>query len=314
MIVEKKVDPKTDVVLYIVDKDYDDAKLDKVKGTKLSSRSCKYLIDHDADVVTKAGELLLKFRKNVLPRKNLDVAFNNLISFAKTKTRTRGATSGTPVGQRHPGTNNPIMSNIIGFFDIWSIKQKHMFKVLGCKPPCSVRITTFTNKYPDKWQAVTPLIKDIDKMYKKLAPRQYQQQLRMANKTAYHIDNTSFTTVTTNVNLQTACHTDSGDCSEGFGNLVVIESGRYTGGYTVFPQYGVGVDVRMGDFLAMDVHQVHGNTPLRLIDKDAIRLSLVCYLREDIVRKSEGATKQDMHKNVQAMDEIYKRYARFRKK
>ena len=34
------------------------------------------------------------------------------------------------------------------------------------------------------------------------------------------------------------------------------------GGYTCFPQFGIGVDVRRGDFLAMDVHEWHMTTPI----------------------------------------------------
>ena len=56
-----------------------------------------------------------------------------------------------------------------------------------------------------------------------------------------------------------------------------------------FPQYGVAVDVRQGDFLAMDVHQWHCNTPLehskKTIEKDEIgRLSIVCYLRKNMIK------------------------------
>ena len=69
-------------------------------------------------------------------------------------------------------------------------------------------------------------------------------------------------------------------------SFVVIERGdKYEGAYTGFPQYGVGVDVRTGDFLAMDVHQVHGNTPKSPDTDNSIRLSLVNYLREKIVTR-----------------------------
>ena len=75
----------------------------------------------------------------------------------------------------------------------------------------------------------------------------------------------------------------------------------YTGCYTGFPQYGVCVDVRDGDFLAMDVHEWHCNTEFyptnpAFIDKYTAtpdeyvnqwhfnRLSVVCYLREGMLR------------------------------
>lgn len=296
------------IKVYTVDKDMSDAALEKKVGTLLSERYASKIVDHDADVYTVDGKLLLRFRKNVLPKKNIEQAYENLIDFAMNKTSTRGTTSATKKGERNPGTNKPIMSNIIGYFDKWTIGQKHMFKVLGIPPPFKVRVSSFTSKYPEKWEKVIPLVQDIDKMYKKLNPVEYKKQLEWADKTAYRIPQTSFTTVTTNVNLQTACHTDSGDFKEGFGNLVVIEKGVYKGGYTVFPQYGVGVDVRTGDFLAMDVHQVHGNTKVVPVSKDAVRMSIVSYLREDVVLKSKGTTGAHIARNIATMKRLHERF------
>jgi len=74
----------------------------------------------------------------------------------------------------------------------------------------------------------------------------------------------------------------------------VLESGApYKGSYTGFPQYGCAVDCRQGDFLAMDVHQLHGNSPMIPTDDTSMRLSLVSYLREGIVKKCRGATMYD---------------------
>ena len=39
-------------------------------------------------------------------------------------------------------------------------------------------------------------------------------------------------------------------------------SKKFKGGMLGFPQYGVAVDVRQGDFLAMDVHEWHCNCNL----------------------------------------------------
>jgi hypothetical protein len=100
---------------------------------------------------------------------------------------------------------------------------------------------------------------------------------------------------------------DAGDLKEGFGNLSVIERGKYNGGYTIFPRYKVGVNLRTGDFVAMDVHEWHCNTELKEdvedkkfnssipeiyrndketgtqgIDKLYSRVSFVCYLREKL--------------------------------
>ena len=121
------------------------------------------------------------------------------------------------------------------------------------------------------------------------------------------IPNTAFSTVTINRNFRTALHRDAGDFKGGFGNLTVIERGKYHGGYTVFPQFGVGINLRNNDFVAMDVHQWHANTPIYETEEDKAynetieqdyndnpevgteglykkytRLSFVCYLREKI--------------------------------
>ena len=107
-----------------------------------------------------------------------------------------------------------------------------------------------------------------------MTPDQYALQRKKADQTHFRIPDTAFTTITTNVNYQTSIHTDKGDDVEGFGNLVVIERGEYKGAETCFPQYGIGVDVRTGDTLFMDVHQPHANLPMVKSDKETKRLSV----------------------------------------
>ena len=88
------------------------------------------------------------------------------------------------------------------------------------------------------------------KLYKKYVPGSYKKQYDKAKQTYFRVSKTSFTTITTNVNFQTTIHTDKGDDAEGFGNLVVIESGKYNGGETCFPQYGIGINVRTYNLLS----------------------------------------------------------------
>jgi hypothetical protein len=211
----------------------------------------------------------------------------------KRTTTDRGIASGSGKGLG-TGQKNPVMSNILGYFDKWSISQKATFKRSGVKRPGPCRLCTFNAKFPEKWKRVVPLIKEIDQQYKKLVPDAHADQLSAARSTPFRIADTAFSTVTTNLNFRTAAHTDSGDWPAGFGNLVVIEHGAtYKGAHTGFPQYGVAVDCRSGDFLAMDVHQVHGNSPMQPADETAQRLSLVCYLREGIPTKCKGTKMYD---------------------
>ena len=162
------------------------------------------------------------------------------------------------------------------------------------------------------------LFKKSIKKFKKLIPESYKKQLDRANlKPHLKIKDTCFSTITINRNFRTALHKDAGDFKDGFGNLCVIERGKYHGGYTCFPQFGVAVNVRSGDFLAMDVHQWHSNTPIYETEEDIqynksidkvyndnpevgtvgldklyTRLTFVCYLRENILKCDDNIDPQ----------------------
>ena len=303
MIIKEETQPNG-VVVYTVGKDMSDEKVEQLVSKKL--KRFKSIIDHDADVYTEDGALLLRFRKNVLPQKHVDMAYENMISYAKLKTATRGIASGSEV--KDVGTNTKIMSNVMGYFDNLSIQDKLIYKTLKMKPKYGIRITRFTRAYPEKWQNIIPLVQDIDRMYKKLAPKYYKLQKAHADETAFKIGNTCFSTLTTNLNLQTACHRDSGNLKGTMGNLVVIQKGEYEGGYTGFPQYGVGVNVRSGDFLLMNVHEIHGNTPLKLKSEDAERLSIVSYLREGVYKNTRGSTPDDVKALEAKSERLLQRY------
>lgn len=292
------------VIKYVVGKDMSDEKAEEIVSKRI--KKFNVVIDHDADVYTQEGELLLKFRKNVLPQKHVQMAYDNMISFAKHKTSTRGIASGSDV--KDIAVNNKIMSNVMGYFDNLSIQDKVIFKTLKIRPAYNVRITYFTRNHPEKWQKIIPLVQDIDRMYKKLAPKHYTFQKNKANETAFKIGGTCFSTITTNLNLQTACHRDSGNLRGTMGNLVVIEKGNYKGAETGFPQYGIGVNVRSGDFLLMDVHRIHGNTPLKLMSEDAQRLSIVSYLREGVHKSTIGSTDEDVKALEAKSNRLLQRY------
>ena len=88
-------------------------------------------------------------------------------------------------------------------------------------------------------------------MFQELIPDAYEKQLEQANKKPHlKIPGTPFSTITINRNFRTALHRDAGDFKGGFGNLTVIERGKYHGGYTVLPQFGVAVDVQGHVYIA----------------------------------------------------------------
>ena len=280
-----KKDTSRRVPVYTVKKILTDEETLKQKGKFITDDMYPVVLKEDADVYTEDGQLLLRFRKHVLSQNAIDDTYDALKEFMKKTSTDRGTASGSDKGLG-TGEKKPVMSNILGYFDKWSISQKATFKNSKIRSPGPCRVCSFNVKWPEKWRKVVPLIKEIDAQYEQLCPAEHQDQRKAAKSTPFHIHGTAFSTITTNLNFRTAAHTDSGDYPNGFGNLVVIEKGSpYKGAYTGFPQYGVAVDCRSGDFLAMDVHQLHGNSPMEPQDETSHRLSLVSYLRNGIVEK-----------------------------
>jgi hypothetical protein len=287
-----KTENKNGVKVYTVEKDYDEKVLAKKMDKLLKEGDVKTIIRDDADVYTADGRLLLRFRKNKLSKSNQDAFYDSVIKFAKNVSSLRGSASGSKSKKKNLASAKKVMSNIFGYFDRWTPSQKMIFTKLGKKPSINVRECRFNMDYPELYKKTIPLIEEVDKMYAKLTPDHYAKQMKKAKQTYFKIANTSFTTITTNVNFQTGLHTDKGDDEDGFGNLAVIERGKYTGGETCFPQYGIGVDVRSGDVLFMDVHQPHANLPIHKKSQDTIRLSIVCYLRKNIWLNSKNRTRK----------------------
>lgn len=305
-VVSKKTNARG-TTIYIVKTDMTPESANKLGGTYVDASKMTCIISHNADVYDEHGALILRFRKRALPLKHIKAAYDAIIDFARYTTSTRGVASGSV--NRKVDTNKDIASNIMGYFDWWTIRHRHMFKTVGLKqPPFAARVTRFTHHYADKWTRVVPLIKDVDRMYKRLVPKCYAVQKQKASETAYTIEGTAFSTITTNLNVVTAIHKDRGNIPQSFGNLIVIENGLYKGGYTCYPEYGIGVDVRTGDFLAMDVHRWHGNTNIVKETDDAERLSIVCYLRQSIWEKTKGSTQKEIELNMRTMEEISKKY------
>lgn len=265
------------------------------------------IVNYDCDVYClndkNEKQLLGKFRKNVFSPELCKLAKDNFLKAAKTGYN-RGTAAGPIDKSRLPkdvhefrpmrstekgvkntknwtyyvrkdGTDaknqlsNATQSGLVGYYE----------KARGL--PC--RLTSYTRDYFEKYKKGLPYLQAISEKFRELIPDRWELQYKRAMLTPdYSITDTAFSTVTINKNFRTSIHKDAGDFEAGYGNLTVI-SENYQGGYTIFPQWGVGFDVRTGDFLAMDVHQFHGNTELKSTCKNGeemLRLSFVCYLRK----------------------------------
>jgi len=296
-----------------------------------------YRIAHPDDVAAGKPKrsLLAKFRKGVFSPEQIQVGWDAFRLLA-IPSRNRGAAAG-PIdlkgvywSRRKPvettgwstkymqngkpskmRVNNVVASGVIGNY------EKTPF--LG--QPC--RMTGYTRRGLKQYLHGIPFIEAIDREFKSLVPDAHKKQkAAVSKKPMYQIADTAFSTLTVNMNFRTALHKDAGDYSEGFGNLTVIEWGKYHGGETLFPQYGVGFNLRTGDFVAMDVHQWHCNAPITETKEDSDfnkslpdirtrdpttgvvgsqelyqRISFVCYFREKLSECKEADTR-DYYKNI----------------
>ena len=296
------------------------------------------IFDEDVDVyamVNGEKKLLAKLRKQVLDPAIIRTGWEGFW-IAAGPSRNRGAAAG-PIDvkgnywkKRKPvdikgwsanetvrgsvskmRVNNNVFSSVLGYFNATPFM----------KLPC--RITSYTMRYWKYYKHGLPFIRAIDTCFKTLVPDKYALQRKAAEQMPMvHIQDTSFSSVTINRNFRTALHKDDGDFKDGYGNLSVIERGHYHGGFTLMPEFGIGFNVRTGDFLAMDVHQWHCNTELYetaedkeknktlpRIHKDSLetgtlgaekpfsRVSFVCYLREKL-RECDSAKTRKFYKKI----------------
>lgn len=169
---------------------------------------------------------------------------------------------------------NPVHSGIAGWFDRYP------------RIPYG-RATSYTHNHFDKFKMSFPFLQSLNRGFKELLPWRWGNQRAAADEIdqRFLVPGTVFTTVTVNKTFRTACHRDAGDFSDGLSNLLVLSNnGNYTGGYLVFPEYRVAVNVRPGDLLLVNNHEIiHGNTPIVTQDDVAERISLVCYFREKML-------------------------------
>jgi hypothetical protein len=143
------------------------------------------------------------------------------------------------------------------------------------------RETAWSLDRPDILEISRPLVKEVEYVNKDELPAHWQRQRefmrRVSHDFKYH--DSMFSTVTINLNVRCAYHTDDGDFPGGVGNLVVLELGRDESGILVMPRERVAVLVRPTDCLLMNVHHMHGNLPLTV---GGTRLTAVLYARQNI--------------------------------
>jgi hypothetical protein len=282
-----------------------DSEIQNMEGHFINETSIVHHIKNSMDgyVILENGtrNLLFKFRKSVIPENLCQLAIQHFEAPSKKKNYNRGASAGLLEKDKMPKNVSDIVqtekfrakvgkyqignlsqSNIVGYFD--DTKSKSIY-------PC--RTTKFTRDNPEIWEKCLPLIKYIDDLFYRTNYEKWYNQKCESLKTNFVIKDTCFSTITLNYNFQTAIHKDKGDLKNGFGNLVVFRRGNWTGNNLCLPQYGICIYLDHGDYITFDVHQWHCNSKMiksEINDENKnnssdMRLSLVLYLRENIIKR-----------------------------
>ena len=160
------------------------------------------------------------------------------------------------------------------------------------------RPTAYTDHHREKFEKCYPFARKLEQEFARMLPMRHSRQLKCAEQMDKKFligEDTTFTTITVNTtqadrNARMACHRDAGSLNRGFSNLTVItDQGKsWEGGYLVAPEVRAAINVRPGDLLLIDnMRVIHGNTPITApngVDEDFMRMSLVFYFREDMLK------------------------------
>jgi hypothetical protein len=258
---------------------------ERYQGKTFGESWCNIIIDSDQDGYDQeTGKVLFKFRKKKISQKLQDLATKVWLDMSKKKHSNRGIAAGLGKdgNSRHytrTGQNEGIYvaSNISGFVDRPLREHRGPLGTIIAGRECA-----FNANNPGLWERGLPFIQNCSGLFKEISPIEYNIQKKEYSKIIpdLKIPRSVFTTVTTNYNWRTACHRDSGNFDCGLGNLIVVGK-DFIGGYIIFPEYRVLIKIEPGDFLLMDSHQYHCNTPI-ITKKGGYRLSFVMYIRSDM--------------------------------
>lgn len=170
---------------------------------------------------------------------------------------------------------NQVNSGLAGYFDRYP-------RIPYC------RETVWTTENRNLFAKGFPYIDRISELFAEHMPVRWANQKKAISQLdpSFVVGNSVFTTITVNKNYRTAYHRDAGDLPDGFGNIVALskQDVGWVGGYLVFPRHRIAVNLRPGDYLLFDPHEIHGNTEYENVPgmSDMDRLSLVLYVREEM--------------------------------
>lgn len=288
-----------------------DNEVEALVGEHLNDSHYDTLVTGDCDVDTPEGPLL-RYRTNVIPPGIVKTAYPAYLKAAKSGAATN---RGTALGNEYKGLReraDGVTSNTVAV-TLWKHPEVKMVgsAVIGYMdrsvrwPYC--RETAFNIQHPETFAQTIPYARACGQVFERTLPERWQMQMDKVRTSHpdFCVSGTPFTTFTVNRNFSTAAHYDAGDLKEGFGVISVIRAGNYEGGYLVFPRYRVAVDLDNCAVLLANVHELHGNTPIRGMRGRYNRVAIVLYYRTRIAECGSAKAELERAKRRKAGDKLY---------
>jgi hypothetical protein len=148
-------------------------------------------------------------------------------------------------------------------------------------------LTVSTTKRWDEFVEQKGFFHEVNTIFKETLPAKFQVLMDRFSKVKderYNLFGTAFTTATINNNFQVAMHRDGNNAEGAVAALCVMEIGDWKGGEFVFPELGIGFDIRAGDiFIGDNQKLIHGMLPFSEQTPGAENIMFVFYQRDRII-------------------------------
>lgn len=310
-------------------------------GSSLGKEACKaclgvnkfenkieHVIDNESVTVLKPnGQPLLIYVKDCIPRNICEDAFRVIKQVPiEGAGDNRGLAAGIMVGKDDDKINRShgAVGQLIGKGTRYkTLKKDGRLSTTSYAASVSSAVVGFYSRYPrinfcrmtvftqdrwDLWLELLPYIQKASDVFKEYAPGPWQKQKDFVDKinTDFKIVDSVFTTLTLNRSFRTFLHKDKGDFESGLGVMSVLQGGTYTGAELIFPKYKTAIAMKTGGIALASVHDWHGNSPMICAPSEGLRMSVVFYAREDMIRC--GSMEEELQRAKEFSNDIANRH------
>jgi len=133
---------------------------------------------------------------------------------------------------------------------------------------------------PKQHAIIVEFAKTLTKYYKEFAPNIFNSHKEIADDNImkdWLIEDTPFSSGIVNKNNELHYHHDAGNFKDVYSNMVAFKS-NVKGGFLSMPEYDVGLEIATNSVLLFDGQKIlHGVTPIKLLNKNSYRYTIVYY-------------------------------------